>query len=104
MAKFIFAYHGGGMPETEEAQQASMAAWGAWMESNKDALADPGNPVGLSKTVQADGSVADNGGSNPLSGYTIIEAGDMDAALAIASACPILQDGGSVEVAPIMEM
>ena len=30
MAKFILAYHGGGMPETEAEQAAVMAAWGAW--------------------------------------------------------------------------
>ena len=49
------------------------------METNAGALVDPGNPVGLSKTVSASG-IADNGGANPASGYTIVEAADIGAA------------------------
>ena len=80
-----------------------MAAWGAWMAEHAEALVDDGNPVGMSKTVTADG-VIDNGGPNPLSGYAFVEVADLDAALAIARGCPILADGGTVEVAPVMEI
>ena len=104
MPKYIFAYHGGSMPDTPEAQEAAMAAWGAWMETHKDALADPGNPVGLSKTVLTDGSIEDNGGSNPLSGFSFVDVADMETAIKVAQDCPILNDGGTVEIAPIMEM
>lgn len=103
MAKFMFAYHGGGMPETKEAQAAAMAAWGAFMEKHAAAFADGGNPVGMSKTVGADG-IKDNGGSNPVSGYAFVTADTIEAACEIASECPIIADGGSVEVAPVMEM
>lgn len=104
MPKFIFAYHGGGKPETEEEGKAAMAAWQAWMTQHAEAFTDPGAPVGLSKTVSASG-VADNGGANPLSGYTLVEAPDVDAACEIARGCPILDSPtGSVEVAPIMDM
>ena len=30
MANYIFAYHGGKMPETPEEGERVMAAWGAW--------------------------------------------------------------------------
>lgn len=103
MAKFIFAYHGGVAPETEEAQQATMAAWGAWIEANAAQMPDPGAPVGLSKTVNA-GGVEDSGGPNPISGYAFVETDTIEAAVEIAKDCPIIGDGGSVEVAPIMEM
>lgn len=104
MPKFIFAYHGGGKPDTPEAGEKVMAAWQAWLAGMGDSCIDPGAPVGLSKTVSANG-VADNGGANPLSGYSIINAADEAAALRMARGCPILQDaGGTVEVAPIMEM
>ena len=104
MPKFIFAYHGGGRPETPEEGAKEMAKWKAWMAKHADALSDPGAPVGMSKTVSSSG-VADNGGANPLSGYTLVEAADVDAACEIAKGCPILAEGkGSVEVAPIMEM
>ena len=104
MPKFIFAYHGGGMPETPEEGEKAMAAWGAWYGAMGNAVVDGGAPVGQSSTVSA-GGVADNGGANPLSGYTVVEAADHAAANEMAKGCPIVQDGtGSVEVAPIMEM
>ncbi len=104
MPKFIFAYHGGGVPETQEAQEAAMAAWGAWYENMGSAVVDGGAPVGQSSTVSSSG-VAGNGGANPLSGYTVVEAADQDAACDMAKGCPLVADGsGSVEVAPIMEM
>lgn len=100
MPDFLYVYHGGKMPETEDAQKASMAAWGKWMQDNGPSFIDPGNPVGKSKTVHA-GGVDDNGGSNPASGYTIIRADDMDAAVAIAESCPMVSEGGSIEIAEV---
>ncbi|WP_299349321.1 hypothetical protein [uncultured Shimia sp.] len=104
MPKFMFIYHGGGRPETQEEGERVMAAWGAWMEGMGDALVDGGNPAGMSKTVTASG-VEDDGGANPVSGYTLVNASDMDAACAMAKGCPILEGGaGTVEVAEAMEM
>jgi hypothetical protein len=83
MAKYLFVYHGGSM--------------GA-------AVIDGGNPVGDSSTVNPDGSVSGNGGANPASGYSLIEATDLDDALAKAQGCPILVGGGSIEVAEAIDM
>ena len=103
MAKFMFAYHGGAMPETPEAQAASMAAWGAFMAKYQSIFVGDSNPVGMSKTVTLD-EIVDNGGANPISGYGFVAADDIDAACAIARECPVLNDGGTVEVAPVVEM
>ena len=104
MPKFILAYHGGGKPETPEEGEKEMAKWQAWLGGMGASCADMGNPVGMSKTVSQDG-VVDNGGANPLSGYSIVEAADIDAACDMAKGCPVLDGGkGTVEVAPIMEM
>jgi hypothetical protein len=104
MTDFIFAYHGGKMPETPEEGAKEMAKWQAWFENLGDAVVNPGNPVGMSKTVSAAG-VADDGGANPLSGFTIVRAKDIDAAVAMAKGCPMVSSGnGSVEVAPVVEM
>ena len=104
MPKFMFIYHGGGRPETPEEGKKVMAAWNAWMGGIGDDLLDGGSPAGMSKTVTATG-VEDNGGANPVSGYTLINAADIDAACAIAKGCPILESGsGTVEVAEAMEM
>ncbi|SLN27979.1 YCII-related domain protein [Pseudoruegeria aquimaris] len=104
MPKFMFVYHGGKAPEDPAEVEKVMAAWNAWYGSMGDALVDGGGPAGLSKTVSAEG-VADNGGPNPVSGLTIVEAADQDAAVEMAKGCPMVLDGtGSVEVAEILQM
>ena len=104
MPKFIFAYHGGKKPETEEAGKAAMDAWMSWMGANQESFVDAGAPVGRSSTVSASG-VEDNGGANPVSGYSLVAAADLKAALELAKGCPMVVDGsGTVEVAPIVEM
>jgi hypothetical protein len=104
MPQFVFAYHGGKTPETPEEGAEVMAAWQAWMGGAGDAFTTPGAPVGMSKTVSAAG-VADDGGANPLSGYSVVEVADMDAALALAKGCPMVVSGtGTVEVAEVHEM
>ncbi len=104
MAQFIFAYHGGKSPETPEEGEKVMAAWGAWFGGLGDAIVQPGAPLGMSKTVNGSG-VTDDGGANPVSGYSVVDAADMDAAVTMAKGCPMVVDGsGSVEVAELLEM
>ncbi|MEM8870919.1 MAG: hypothetical protein AAGE38_10995 [Pseudomonadota bacterium] len=104
MPDYVFAYHGGRTPETPEEGAKVMAAWQAWFGTMGDAVVNDGAPVGKSKTVSVDG-VADNGGSNPLSGFTLVRASDIDAACEMAKGCPMVIDGsGSVEVAQVHEM
>ena len=104
MAKFVLAYHGGGMPETEAEQAAVMAAWGAWFSGLGEAVLDGGNPVAMTRTVASDRSVSDGGGANPLSGYSLLQADSLDAAVEMAKGCPILASGGSIEVCEAIEM
>ena len=104
MAKFLLAYHGGGMPETEEEQAKVMAAWGEWYGKLGAAVVDPGNPVGQTKTVAADGGVSAGAGASPISGYTIVEAADIDAATDMAKSCPVLLGGASIEVAETFDV
>ena len=104
MPKYLFVYHAGGVPETPEAGEAAMAAWGVWYEGMGAATVDPGAPVGQSHTVSADGHV-ENGGANPVSGYTIITAESYEEACAHAAKNPLVLDGsGSVEGAEMIQM
>lgn len=104
MPKFMFIYHGGGRPETPQEGARVMEAWTKWMGDIGASIVDGGNPAGDSKTVTASG-VNDNGGANPVSGYTLVNAPDIDAACKLASGCPILEnESGSVEVAEALEM
>ncbi len=104
MAKYLYVYHGGSAPESEADIAKVMDEWGQWFGSMGAAVIDGGNPVGISSTVNSDGTVSDDGGANPASGYSLIEGSDLNDALAKAKACPILKSGGSVEVAEVHDM
>ncbi len=104
MAQFLFVYHGGNTPnQTPEQHDAEMVKWQAWMDAESQALTDAGAPVGQSKTVSANGTT-DDGGANPASGYSIVQAADYDAVCKVAQTCPIHEVGGTIEVAEIIEM
>ena len=104
MKQFLFIYHGGDHPTTDEETKQVMADWMKWFKDMGDAVVDGGNPVGMSSTVNPDGSVSDDGGSNPAGGYGVFQAESKDAVLALAKQCPILQANGSIEVAEIVEV
>ncbi len=105
MEKYIFIYHGSGSaPENEEEGKKVMQAWMEWFEVMGEAVVDMGAPIGMSSTVHSGGKVSSDGGSNPASGYTIIQANTLNEALEHAKGCPLLEDEGSIEVAQIHSM
>ncbi len=104
MSKYLFVYHGGENPESQEEVAEVMNAWGQWLGSMGSSVIDGGNPVGISSTVQSNGTVVDNGGDNPASGYSLVEASDLNEALTKAKGCPVLSAGGTVEVAEAIDM
>ena len=104
MPKYLYVYHGGSVPKSEDEAKRVMDAWGAWFGQMGNAIVDGGNPVGASSTVKGDGTVSNDGGANPASGYSLINAENMEVALEKAKGCPILAGGGSVEVAEAIDM
>jgi hypothetical protein len=69
-----------------------MEAWNAWFGALGDHLVDRGNPVFSAKAL---GTPADE---TRLGGYTLIIADDLHSAVALAEQCPVLKQGGGVEV------
>ena len=96
MANYLITYYGGGMPETKEEQAQVMGAWTAWFGQLGDALVDGGNPTSQSRAISPDGSVMD--ATMAPSGYSILKAADLDAAIEVAKGCPVLADGATVLV------
>jgi hypothetical protein len=88
MATYVLLYHGGGRPESEGEQARVMAAWGEWMGKLGSGLVDGGNPTSQSRTVDGKGNVSQTGG-DLVTGYSIIKADSLDAAVELAKACPI---------------
>lgn len=103
MTRFVLAYTGGSVPESPAEQQAVMDAWTGWFGALGGAVVDGGAPFGLSSTIAGDGPAID-GGASALTGYSIVEAPDLAAAVEMGRGCPILAGGGSVEVYETMAM
>ena len=80
-----------------------MAEWGAWFGSLGGNLVDGGSPFGAAVTVQPDGGSTD-GGSAALAGYSVVDASDLATAAALAKGCPLLADGGTVDVYEALAM
>src|ERR1700690_3312815 len=94
MANFVLLFHGGSMPETPEEGQKIMAAWTDWFAQLGSALVDGGNPASHPHTLATDGSVSD--ALDGPTGYSIISADSMDAAIELAKGCPVRQGGASI--------
>src|SRR5215813_9636492 len=116
MSEFIFLYRNTqearqqNMGTPEKAQQ-NMKKWRAWFDdlSQKGQLKSIGQPletggkvIGGNRKTVTDGPYAET--KDILGGFSIVEAKDLDQAVKIAAGCPILENGGSVEVRPVMQM
>jgi hypothetical protein len=97
MANYLLAYSGTTPPESEEGMASVMEAWGAWFGALGTAVVDGGAPTGEARTINGS-SVSHGAGNHPLSGYSIIAAGSLDEAVKFAQGCPVLADGGTVNV------
>jgi len=61
-------------------------------------LIDGSNPVSKSSTIDSKGRVGAGAGPNPVSGYSVLKADSLEAAIKHAQGCPVLQGGASIEV------
>ncbi|MDH5406978.1 MAG: YciI family protein [Gammaproteobacteria bacterium] len=103
MKQFVFVYLGGNQPSSPEEASKHFEKYMGWLSSLGDAVVIPTIPLKDTTTVSPDGKIAE-GGSSAMSGFTILKADSMDAALSIAKECPFLEIGGSLEVSEMMQM
>lgn len=103
MSRYAIVYLGGNQPSSPQEGKQHFAKYMEWLSSLGDAAVSPANPLKDTRTVHPDGSVT-SGGTTSMSGFTIIEADSMDAALSLARACPFLDVGGSLEVSELATM
>jgi hypothetical protein len=102
MAKFLYVYYGGAMAATPAEQKKSMDAWMGWFKKLGKAVTDIGAATRPGKIVGKGAPAAI--GANPVTGYSVIEAKDLNAALALAKDCPNIAAGGQVAVYEILPM
>jgi hypothetical protein len=103
MPQYVIVYLGGERPSSPQQGQQQMAKYKEWLGSLGESVVSPANPLKNTRTINSDGSLS-AGGTTSMSGYTIIKADSMDAALLLAKACPFLDIGGSLEVSELIEM
>jgi hypothetical protein len=102
MKQFVLVYLGGNQPSNPEEAGKHFEKYMGWLSSLGDAVVVPTIPLKDTTTVSPSGTVKE-GGSSAMSGFSIIRADSMQAALSIAQACPFLEIGGSLEVSELME-
>ncbi len=99
MAKFGLVYIGGGAPENEAERAATMQAWGAWFGGLGSALIDGGNAfTPNAKSITSKGTLSAGPGDLPVTGYSIVKADSLDAAVALAKDCPLLRGGSRGQI------
>jgi hypothetical protein len=83
MTEFVLTYR---TPPDYVGSPGALAVWDEWFDSLG------GNPVFVRKPLgNCDAETA-------LGGYSLIKADDLQAAVALATGCPVLREGGGVEV------
>ncbi len=103
MSEYILTYHGGRKPDSPEEGAQHMAAWRAWAEDLGDAVVNRGTPLGSAKVVNAEGG-NDKAAGQSMSGFSVVTADDIDAAVAMARKCPFIDLDGTLEVAEMKQM
>ncbi len=104
MAKYIMIYKGEATDMsdmTPEQGAETLAKWGVWMEKVGSSLADIGTPFGPGVSVVDNGST---GTAVSLTGYSIVEAPDLEGAQALADGHPYLSEGNGNFAIDIYEM
>jgi len=103
MPNYILAYHGGKMPESPAEGAEHMAKWEIWASSLGESLVNRGTPLGASKTVSSKGTT-DGDGDDPMIGYSILNAENIDEAVKMVEISPHVNYGGTMVVAEMLEM
>ena len=78
-------------------QQKQMQAWGAGFGKLGKSLVDVCNPFSDKvKSLDSEGKVKNGAVGSRPAGYSIVEAGSIDAAADLAKGCPVLTTGGQI--------
>ena len=104
MAKYLLVYHGGGMPEGQEATRPGDGGVGDMVREPRSRACGRRQPDLADQDSRRGRSVSDGGGANAATGYSLIQAESLEAAVTLAKGCPVLQGGATIEVAETFDM
>ena len=95
MKKFILIYHGYETPTPELVE-----AWSNWFQRRAASFADVGNPFGPGRQITNDTTIEMSLSSSPASGYSIVNAENIDIVEQLLEGCPIVESVSLYEVLP----
>lgn len=99
MTNYVLAFRG--QPD-RGAVAGEEEAWGSWFGRISGSIVDRGNRTAAARTLT--GANGGDPATTALTGYVVITADDLAGATELASGCPGLANGVSVEVAEVVEM
>ena len=112
MEKFMFIFHGGVSPDSSpEEMQENMGKWMAWVEKlNKEGRYVSGEPLlpGGKLVTGTNGKSVTDGpyteGKEVVGGFFIVNANDIDDALALTKDYPDYAYDGKIQVRQVMKI
>jgi hypothetical protein len=103
MKKYLLVYYGGKVETDPKKAKESMGAWMKWFQDMGKAVVDGGAPTMPGKTVS--GKTVKNGVvGDPITGYSIFQADDLDKAVEMARKSPQMPAGGQIAIYELMPM
>jgi hypothetical protein len=112
MSEFVYLYREATMPASPQAMEDRMVKWLAWFKDLEQkghivAFGHPLNRTDGGVVRDKHGNVTDGPYAETkdiVIGYSVIEARDFAEAVKLSTGCPLFDDGGLVEVRPIMKL
>lgn len=113
MKDFLFVYRNDYKTQpvaTPEQQQAEIKKWMDWLGgiAAQNKLTAAGNPLTSEGKVVKANNIITNGPYSEIKevvgGYSIIKAGSFEEAAEMAKGCPVLLNGGNVEIREVVPM
>jgi YCII-related domain len=89
MSTYVFSYRSS---KNYRGSPDALPAWESWLQALDSHVVSRGNPVFERSAL------GNTGDDTVLGGYSIIEADDLETAVALAKGCPAIANGGGVEV------
>jgi len=111
MKDFMMLFHSEPSPDmnpTPEQIQAEVKLWQDWMGGigAQGKLKNPGDALGFQgKTMHPDGTITDGPYAEVkeiVGGYIVVSSETIEEAVQLSEGCPVLANGGRVEVRDIM--
>ena len=97
MARVLITYPGAGMPHDPDAMAQAKQAFAEWAAKAGSALVEPGAPIRSSKTLSEAGMI-DGDASDPITGWSVVEASDPEKVAELLRDHPFISRGGILQI------